>query len=128
QGRTAVAGSRKRGAEGRYRHALRCGAATAVVVAIVLAVGERPVRAATGESTTRARVTVAPSGVVGSVGYLRQIWQTYNNCGPASVAEVLAHWGITRTQYQVQLVLRADHSPSGMAPYGVPTYARSLGL
>jgi hypothetical protein len=71
---------------------------------------------------------VVPSGAAGSVGSLPQIWQTYNNCGPSSVAEVLAYWGIARTQYEVQRVLRADNSPSGMAPYGVPSYARSLGL
>jgi hypothetical protein len=54
--------------------------------------------------------------------------QTWNNCGPASVAEVLAYWGISRTQGQVQAVLRADGNPYGMAPYGVPAYMRSLGL
>ena len=73
-------------------------------------------------------MAVVPSGVAGSVGSLPQIWQTDNNCGPASVAEVLAYWGIARTQDQVQRVLRADNNPHGMAPYGVPSYARSLGL
>lgn len=63
-----------------------------------------------------------------SLGPLIHITQTVNNCGPASVAEVLNYWGISRTQGQVQAVLRADGSPNGMLPYGVPAYARSLGF
>lgn len=63
-----------------------------------------------------------------SLGPLITISQTYNNCGPAAVAEVLRYWGIARTQAQVQGVLRADGNPRGMVLYGVPAYARSLGL
>ncbi len=63
-----------------------------------------------------------------SLGPLVNIPQTYNNCGPATVAEVLAYWGIARTQGQVQAALRVDGSIVGMTPYGVPSYARDLGL
>jgi hypothetical protein len=63
-----------------------------------------------------------------SLGPLIHITQTVNNCGPASVAEVLNYWGVSRTQGQVQATLRADGSPNGMLPYGVPAYARSLGF
>jgi predicted double-glycine peptidase len=123
-----MAGSRRHRAGGAYGCALRRGAAAIVLLASVLAASGGPVGAATRASPTRPGVAVVPSGVAGSVGSLPQIWQTYNNCGPASVAEVLAYWGIARTQDQVQRVLRADNNPHGMAPYGVPSYARSLGL
>jgi hypothetical protein len=63
-----------------------------------------------------------------ALGPLSNIPQTWNNCGPSSVAEVLAYWGVNRTQDQVKAVLRADGNPYGMSPYGVPAYARSLGL
>ncbi len=63
-----------------------------------------------------------------SLGPLINIPQTWNNCGPAAIAEVLAYWGISRTQSQVQAVLRVDGPSAGMTPYGVPTYARSVGL
>lgn len=76
----------------------------------------------------RHAVAVAPSRATGALGPLINIPQTWNNCGPASVAEVLAYWGIDRTQYQVKAVLRADGNPYGMAPYGVPAYMRSLGM
>lgn len=71
---------------------------------------------------------VAHTGAAASLGPLINIPQTWNNCGPASVAEVLAYYGITRTQDQVKAVLRADGNPYGMAPYGVPAYMRSLGM
>ena len=62
------------------------------------------------------------------LGPLINIQQTWNNCGPATVAEVLAYWGIAKTQGQVQSVLRVDGPSAGMTPYGIPTYAQSLGL
>ncbi|MGH2347763.1 MAG: C39 family peptidase [Chloroflexota bacterium] len=62
------------------------------------------------------------------LGPLINIPQTWNNCGPAAIAEVLAYWGISRTQGQVQAVLRVEGPVVGMTPYGVPTFARSVGL
>jgi len=73
-------------------------------------------------------IAVAPSRIAGSLGVLENIPQTLNNCGPASVAEVLAYWGIQRTQYETAAVLRADGNPFGMSPYAIPGYARGLGL
>jgi uncharacterized protein len=63
-----------------------------------------------------------------SLGPLINIPQTWNNCGPAAIAEVLSYWGISRTQAQVQAMLRVDGPSAGMTPYGVPAYARSVGL
>jgi predicted double-glycine peptidase len=63
-----------------------------------------------------------------SLGPLINIPQTWNNCGPAAIAEVLAYWGISRTQGEVQAVLRVDGPSAGMTPYGIPAYAQSVGL
>ena len=63
-----------------------------------------------------------------ALGPLVNIPQTLNNCGPATVAEVLAYWGVNRTQDEVQAVLRVDGIEHGMVPYGVPVYARGVGL
>lgn len=78
--------------------------------------------------TSVAPPVVAPRRTSGAVGPLVNFAQTWNNCGPASVAEVLAYWGVSRTQGQVQAVLRVDGPNRGMEPYGVPAYARSVGL
>ena len=72
--------------------------------------------------------TVVPTRSAANLGPLLYIPQTWNNCGPAAIAEVLAYWGIARTQADVQSVLRVDGSSIGMTPYGVPSYARRVGL
>ena len=86
-----------------------------------LAVLEAPIRARAASQSNAA----LPAA---HLGPLINIPQTWNNCGPAAVAEVLAYWGIARTQAQVQAILRVDGPSAGMTPYGVPAYARSLGL
>jgi len=121
-------GDRERVNASTYRRTLMRGAAVAVVAVGIIAAGGAPAGAASHGTPPRRSVAVAPSGPAASVGDLAHIWQTYNNCGPASVAEVLSYWGVYRTQYQAQLVLRADNNPRGMWPYGVPGYARSVGV
>jgi len=49
---------------------------------------------------------VAPSRAAGQVGSVPTIIQTLNSCGPASSAEVLAFWGVRRSQEQVQAAVR----------------------
>ncbi|MBV8296533.1 MAG: C39 family peptidase [Acidimicrobiia bacterium] len=61
------------------------------------------------------------------VGPLENIVQTVNNCGPASVAEVLHFWGIDRTQNELQSILRPD-DPYGMTTVNLPGYVQSLGM
>ena len=74
------------------------------------------------------KVAVAATSPAAALGPLENIPQTWNNCGPASVAEVLSYWGIYRTQDQTKAVLRADGNFYGMSPYDVPDYMRSLGM
>ena len=62
------------------------------------------------------------------IGPLSFISQTLNNCGPASIAEVLGYYGVQRTQAQVASVLRPDLPAYGMSLYGVPFYAESVGM
>lgn len=82
----------------------------------------------TAATATRAATATKVWPAKYSLGPLEHITQTYNNCGPASVAEVLNYWGVQRTQAQVQAILRADNNPAGMVPYGIPSYAKSLGF
>ncbi|HLQ32385.1 MAG TPA: C39 family peptidase [Chloroflexota bacterium] len=73
---------------------------------------------------------VAPAAVPPAkrIGPLIFISQTLNNCGPASIAEVLNYYGVQRTQAQVAAVLRPDLPDYGMSLYGVPFYAESVGM
>jgi predicted double-glycine peptidase len=63
-----------------------------------------------------------------SLDPLETIVQTLNNCGPSSVAAVLAYYQIYRTEAQVAAVLRADNSYWGMSPVDLPAYAQSMGM
>jgi hypothetical protein len=84
-----------------------------------------PASAAPAPAEPAAPPPPATSALLGPLSFISQ---TVNNCGPASVAEVLAFWGINRSQADVQAVLRGDGNPYGMTPAGVPSYVASLGL
>jgi hypothetical protein len=71
---------------------------------------------------------VTPTPAVFRLPPLTYIRQTLNNCGPASIAEVLHYWGVERTQGQTMAVLRPDGNSRGMMPYPVPGYIHSLGM
>lgn len=102
--------------------------AAASSTAIVQATG--PAALSPSAIPTVARVAVAPLTLPSraSLGPLINIVQTWNNCGPATMAEMLRYWGVTRSQAQAPAVLRADGNGGGMVLYGVPAYVRSLGL
>ncbi len=57
-----------------------------------------------------------------------RVWQTLNNCGPASVSMVLAYYGHPVTQAAAQTVLRPDPEQWGMLPGAVPPYVVQFGL
>ena len=102
-------------------------AAIAIAIAL-LTITQAPLSSIPALARTTPSVAIAPPQPSAALGPLENIPQTWNNCGPASVAEVLAYWGINRTQWQVQSIIRADGNPHGTSPYGVPAYMRSLGM
>jgi predicted double-glycine peptidase len=106
-------------------------AATALPVTVAAparVIAAAPTTAHHATTPAAKRVAVAPTAPAAALGPLENIPQTWNNCGPASVAEVLAYWGIYRTQDETKAVLRGDGNPYGMSPYDVPAYMRSLGM
>jgi uncharacterized protein len=101
---------------------------SSLLLALLLVLAALPAYAA--EPSLNSGATPAAGSVppAASVGRMLFIGQTLNNCGPSSVAEVLDYYGIHKTQGEVQAVLRADGNPGGMAPFGIPAYARGLGM
>lgn len=106
------------------------GVAAGVLSAFVIlaAMPSQAALAADPASSGASLVAPAPVPASAALGPLIYISQTLNNCGPASVAEVLDYWGVHKSQGQVQAVLRADGNQGGMAPFGIPGYVRGLGL
>lgn len=102
--------------------------AAGLLSALLLLAAALPAYAALDTPDPTQTATVAASPAKAALGPLPFISQTMNNCGPASIAEVLDFWGIHKTQGEVQSTLRADGNPHGMAPFGIPGYARALGM
>jgi predicted double-glycine peptidase len=67
----------------------------------------------------------SPSEV--SLGALIHTDQTLDNCGPAAIAEVLRYYGITKSQQELQAILRIGN-PTGMTTDVIAPYANSLGF
>lgn len=74
--------------------------------------------------SSRASTPTAPAA---QLGPLSHITQTMNNCGPASISEVLRYWGIQKSQGELSAILRHGNR-HGMASDGVPAYAASIGM
>ncbi len=55
-------------------------------------------------------------------------WQTWNNCGPATLAMNLSYFGRPETQADTATVLKPDEDDKNVSPYELVAYARSLGF
>jgi tetratricopeptide (TPR) repeat protein len=59
---------------------------------------------------------------------LRHSWQTWNNCGPATLAMNLSYFGSKLTQADVAATLRPYRDDKNTGPDEMAAYARSQGL
>jgi predicted double-glycine peptidase len=62
-----------------------------------------------------------------SLGPLIHTDQALDNCGPAAIAEVLRYYGITKSQQELQAILRVGN-PTGMSTDVIQPYVARLGL
>jgi hypothetical protein len=59
---------------------------------------------------------------------LAHAWQTWNNCGPATLAMYLSYRGSTLTQAEVGAALRPDKDDKNVSPEELADFARSQGF
>lgn len=77
---------------------------------------------------TPAPVLLAPvTGQVQLNGFTHQ-WQTWNNCGPATVTTNMSYFGRTETQADAAQLLKPNRDDKNVSPYELAAYARSTGL
>lgn len=55
-------------------------------------------------------------------------WQTWNNCGPATITMNLSYFGRTETQVEAAQFLKPNRDDKNVSPYELAAYARSLGM
>jgi tetratricopeptide (TPR) repeat protein len=59
---------------------------------------------------------------------LSHYWQTWNNCGPATLAMNLSYYGLSISQKQTAAVLKPNWDDKNVSPHEMADYARSQGL
>lgn len=62
-----------------------------------------------------------------ALGGLRHEWQTWNNCGPATLAMYLSYYGSGLNQADIRAVLRPDPDDKNVSPHELVSYAQSQG-
>lgn len=62
------------------------------------------------------------------LGGLRHEWQTWNNCGPATLAMYLSYFGSSLTQAEIGPVIRPNPEDKHASVQQLAAYARSQGL
>ncbi|MCB0194513.1 MAG: C39 family peptidase [Anaerolineae bacterium] len=55
-------------------------------------------------------------------------WQTWNNCGPATVTTYMSYFGHTETQVDAALFLKPNKDDKNVSPYQLADYAESVGM
>lgn len=55
-------------------------------------------------------------------------WQTWNNCGPATITMNLSYYGRTETQVEAAQFLKQNKEDKNVSPDELAAYARSLGF
>jgi tetratricopeptide (TPR) repeat protein len=56
------------------------------------------------------------------------MWQTWNNCGPATLAMALSHFGIGLDQADVAAVLKPNRDDKNVSPQEIADFAQAHGL
>ena len=101
------------------------------IVAAVLATvatGTLPGTAQAAPVTAQRPVLVRPAAVRADVA-MSHVWQSLNNCGPASVSMILSSMGVRVSQEEARIPLRGTNWLRGMGSAGIDAYVSSqLGL
>jgi tetratricopeptide (TPR) repeat protein len=71
---------------------------------------------------------VPPSLPANQLTGLAHYWQTWNNCGPATLAMNLSYFGVQHGQDTVAATLRPYRDDKNVNPWEMAEYARSQGL
>lgn len=87
----------------------------------------------TPQPTATAALSVQSAPVIRDPGFvqlgdLAHYWQTWNNCGPATLAMNLSYYGLPLTQKQTAAVLKPNWDDKNVSPDELAAYARSQGL
>jgi tetratricopeptide (TPR) repeat protein len=69
-----------------------------------------------------------PAAEVAELAGLSHMWQTWNNCGPATLAMNLSYFGVGFDQAQVATVLKPNRDDKNVNPEEIADFARAQGF
>lgn len=78
--------------------------------------------------TSTPTVTVQSSGSSVQLNGFTHQWQTWNNCGPATVTMNMSFFGRTETQVEAAQFLKPNRDDKNVSPEELAAYARTTGL
>jgi tetratricopeptide (TPR) repeat protein len=78
--------------------------------------------AASPAATAVATATPLPRPTAARLDGFRHQFQTWNNCGPATLAMTLSYFGIQRSQQQTAAILKPDPEDRNVSPYEMVAY------
>jgi tetratricopeptide (TPR) repeat protein len=77
---------------------------------------------------TIADLTLPASGDQVQLTGMSHQWQTWNNCGPATISTNMSYFGRTETQVEAAQFLKPNSDDKNVSPYELAAYARSIGM
>lgn len=87
-----------------------------------------PTPSALPSPTPLPTVDLTPTLPAMSLTGLTHQWQTWNNCGPATITMNLSYFGRTETQVEAAQFLKPNRDDKNVSPYELAAYARSVGM
>jgi tetratricopeptide (TPR) repeat protein len=73
-------------------------------------------------------VALTPLAEQAQLTGLTHQWQTWNNCGPATITMNMSHFGHTENQAEAALFLKPNRDDKNVNPEELAAYARTTGL
>lgn len=87
-----------------------------------------PTNTATPTPTAMLTPTPSPLPISAQLPPITHTYQTWNNCGPATLSMALQYLGWRGTQADTASVLKPDPEDKNVSPYEMEAYVHSLGL
>lgn len=73
-------------------------------------------------------VTLLPAPASIQLSNFAHQWQTWNNCGPATITMYMSYFGRTETQVEAAQFLKPNRDDKNVSPHELAAYVRTLGL
>ncbi|MGH2350969.1 MAG: C39 family peptidase [Chloroflexota bacterium] len=101
---------------------------TAATAQPVEAAPSAPPVAAAPAVPAPANIALPPPPAAFRMEHFRHQYQTWNNCGPATITMATSHFGRTETQAQAAPYLKPSTNDKNVSPDELVAYVRSVGL